>query len=119
MEDSTLDLVVAGSKESVLMIEGFADQLPEEEMADAIVFAHNTIKEICDLQIEFFEKVGPEKVEFAEPPENPFVNLLREEAYAKLREAKQNPKKLEHNFNGGGGSVTTDKWTVVTRRQTT
>ncbi|MBM83171.1 MAG: polyribonucleotide nucleotidyltransferase [Planctomycetaceae bacterium] len=95
MEDSTLDLVVAGSKESVLMIEGFADQLPEEEMADAIVFAHNTIKEICDLQIEFFEKVGPEKVEFAEPPENPFVNLLREEAYAKLREAKQNPKKLE------------------------
>ena len=36
---SRLDLVVAGSKDSVLMIEGFADQLPEDQMADAIMLA--------------------------------------------------------------------------------
>ena len=95
MEDSTLDLVVSGSKDSVLMIEGFADQLPEKEMADAIMFAHETIKELCDLQIELFQKLGIEPVVFETPPENPFTSKLREEAYGALKEAKQNPKKLE------------------------
>ena len=38
MEESTLDLIVAGSDKSILMIEGFAQQLPEKEMGDAIMF---------------------------------------------------------------------------------
>jgi polyribonucleotide nucleotidyltransferase len=40
IEESRLDLVVAGSRDSVLMIEGFAQQLPEDQMGDAIMFAH-------------------------------------------------------------------------------
>ena len=40
LKKSTLDLVVAGSKESVLMIEGFGQEIPEDKMLEAIMFGH-------------------------------------------------------------------------------
>ena len=40
LEESELDLVVSGSKQSILMIEGFAREMPEDQMADAIAKAH-------------------------------------------------------------------------------
>ena len=85
---STLDLVVAGTKQSVLMIEGFAAQLPEDLMVDAILFAHKHIGELCDFQAEFFEKAGRKLIDFPAPPANPFAGLLREQAYAAFREVK-------------------------------
>jgi polyribonucleotide nucleotidyltransferase len=86
--ESRLDLIVAGNKESVLMIEGFAQQLPEDQMADAIMFAHRAIVELCELQEEFKQKVGrPEKPTPA-VPENPFHSVLRDRAYSRLRDAK-------------------------------
>lgn len=50
METSRLDLIVAGSHDSVLMIEGFGHQLPEDQMADAIMFAQRAITELCQLR---------------------------------------------------------------------
>ena len=44
LEDSDLDLIVSGSKDAVLMIEGFAREMPEDDMVDAIMFAHGVIK---------------------------------------------------------------------------
>ncbi len=89
LDSSTLDLIVSGSKESVLMIEGFAAQLPEDEMAGAIMFAHENIRTLCELQEELVEKVAPEKVEFEPPPANPFDSIVTEQALEKIREAKQ------------------------------
>ena len=40
MKNSRLDLIVAGSEDSILMIEGFGDQIPEEQMVDALMFGH-------------------------------------------------------------------------------
>ena len=40
LEESDLDLIVSGNQESVLMIEGFAREMPEDLMADAIMTAH-------------------------------------------------------------------------------
>ncbi len=97
MQESTLDLVVAGNLDSVLMIEGFAHQLPEAQMADAIMYAHSEIVKICELQQEFASKVGAEPVEFEEPPANPFAGMLQEEAYSRVSEAKQIQKKLERH----------------------
>jgi len=88
MEESPLDLIVAGSSESVLMIEGFAEQLPEEEMADAIMFAHKAIVELCELQNELREKAGKEKIEYEGPGENPFLADLTAKAKDRLKEAK-------------------------------
>ena len=97
MEQSTLDLIVAGSKKSVLMIEGFAQQFPEDEMAEAIVFAHREIGNLCELQEEFVAKVGNEPVVFEPPPKNPFADRLREQAFGRLREAKQDRQKQERH----------------------
>jgi len=91
--ESPLDLIVAGSRESVLMIEGFADQLPEEEMADAIMFAHRNIVELCELQLELAERVQPQKVAFEAPAENPFFSILMDKAKDRLKDAKQQGKK--------------------------
>lgn len=97
MKTSTLDLVVAGSKDSVLMIEGFAAQLPEEEMADAIMFAHEAIVELCDLQLELVAKLGlPPKV-IPVAPTNPFDEILKPKAYQQIREAKVGKKKQERH----------------------
>jgi len=102
LANSQLDLVVAGNKKSVLMIEGFADQLSDDQMVDAILFAQQEIGKICELQEEFIDKCGVEATVFPEQPVNPFSELLREEAYGSLREAKLNTKKQErHNGTEG------------------
>jgi len=97
MEQSDLDLIVAGSRESILMIEGFAGQYPEDEMLEAILFAHGEIGKLCDMQQEFIEKVGTEPTVFDPPPANPFDEILLEQASSPLREAKANPKKQERH----------------------
>jgi polyribonucleotide nucleotidyltransferase len=76
MAASDLDLIVAGSVESVLMIEGFADQYPEDLMAEAIMFAHKNIVELCHFQTAFIEKSGRNEYDYEPPAENPFVSLL-------------------------------------------
>ncbi len=69
MERSDLDLVVAGTKDAVMMVEAGADELPESVMMDAIMFAHDEIKRIVALQEAMREAVGKPKVEvpLAEP----------------------------------------------------
>src|SRR5919107_342032 len=44
LEVSTLDLIISGTKDAVLMIEGFGRELPEDEMVDAIITAHGYVK---------------------------------------------------------------------------
>src|ERR1700691_4451039 len=56
LKKSALDLVVAGSKESVLMIEGFGQEIPDDKMLEAIMFAHREIVKICELQEELVHK---------------------------------------------------------------
>src|SRR5437870_5128464 len=58
LELSDLDLIVSGSETVVLMIEGFAREIPETEMGDAIMFAHGVIKELCSLQRELYDKAN-------------------------------------------------------------
>ncbi|MGE3313539.1 MAG: polyribonucleotide nucleotidyltransferase [Planctomycetaceae bacterium] len=94
---SSLDLIVAGSKTSVLMIEGFGDQLPEDEMVDAIMFGHRELAKLCDMQEELIRKTGVAPTVFEAPPANPFTETLQQRAYSLLKEAKQNPKKAERH----------------------
>ncbi|MCA9055743.1 MAG: polyribonucleotide nucleotidyltransferase, partial [Planctomycetaceae bacterium] len=95
VKTSELDLVVAGSRDSILMIEGFGNQIPEEQMADALMFGHAAIKELCELQEELAQKAGKEKVAFTPPPPNPFADIVRSEAKERVKEARLNPKKQE------------------------
>jgi polyribonucleotide nucleotidyltransferase len=58
-----LDLIVAGTKDSINMIEAGAKEVPEDKMLEAFEFAHNAIKKITGFIEEIKKEVGKEKVE--------------------------------------------------------
>ncbi|MGD9637138.1 MAG: polyribonucleotide nucleotidyltransferase, partial [Pirellulales bacterium] len=89
LELSELDLIVAGTREAVLMIEGFARELPEDKMADALMEAHRLVRQICDLQEEFIAKAGKPKQEFVPAPDNGLRGGLRERFYEDLKNAQR------------------------------
>ncbi len=89
LESSSLDLIVSGSSEAILMIEGFAREMPEDLMVEAIMKAHSFVAEICDLQNELVAKVNPEKMDFQPPESDGLFDVLQEKAYDRLKQAKQ------------------------------
>ena len=95
MKTSKLDLIVAGSRTAVLMIEGFGNQIPEKEMGDAIMFAHKHIQTLCALQLDLARQAGAAPAVFPEPTVNPFFEKLKSEAYGKLQDAKTTKMKKE------------------------
>ncbi|RWZ79482.1 MAG: polyribonucleotide nucleotidyltransferase [Candidatus Chaera renei] len=60
LEASQLDLVVAGTKDAVMMVEAGGDQVDEATMVSAIEAAHQAIQPVLDLQRQLVEKVGPQ-----------------------------------------------------------
>jgi len=64
MVDSDLDIVVAGSRDAVMMVEGEAKFLSEAEMLEAIFFGHSSLQPLIDLQIKLRELVGNAKRPF-------------------------------------------------------
>ena len=73
LETSELNLKVAGTKEAVNMVEAGAAEMDEETMLQAIMFAHENIKKLCEFQEEFTKLVGKEKIEFTKEEPNPLV----------------------------------------------
>ena len=58
-------------------------------MAEAIMFAHQNIQTLCELQDELVQKVAPQKSAFEAPPANPFDAIVTEQALDKIRQAKE------------------------------
>ncbi len=90
---SKMDLVVAGTKEAVMMVEAGADEVPEDIMLEAIMFGHEVIKEICSKQEEIRSQIGKEKrnVELQQP--NAELVQWVEQHAAQLKDALVNPDK--------------------------
>jgi polyribonucleotide nucleotidyltransferase len=89
MESSDLDLIVAGTRDAITMIEGFAREMSEENMLQAILFAHEQIVKIIDLVEELRRKAGLEtKVLPAQPPPSPAFTYLRDKYGGELRSVK-------------------------------
>jgi polyribonucleotide nucleotidyltransferase len=63
-KESDLELVVAGSKEAILMVEGEASEVPEAQVIEAIMFGHDHIKTYCTFLDEIVKAVGKTKREF-------------------------------------------------------
>ncbi|KKU45201.1 MAG: Polyribonucleotide nucleotidyltransferase [Microgenomates group bacterium GW2011_GWB1_46_7] len=61
---SSLDLIVSGSKEAIVMVEAGANEVSEEDMLKALEFAHGEIKKIVTVIEDFREKIGKPKLEF-------------------------------------------------------
>ena len=92
--ESELDLIVSGNQEAVLMIEGFAQEMSEDLMGDAIMKAHEYIKEICALQQALVDKANVEKAEYEIPESDGLDDVLKEKYYERLNEAKRTEGKL-------------------------
>ncbi|MDY0269831.1 polyribonucleotide nucleotidyltransferase [Trichloromonas sp.] len=67
MAESDLDIVVAGSRDAVIMVEGEADFLPEADLLEAIFFGHDAMQPLIDAQIQLAEMVGVTKRVFEAP----------------------------------------------------
>jgi polyribonucleotide nucleotidyltransferase len=89
LEESDLDLIVSGSKDAILMIEGFAREMPEDRMLEALREAHRFVKQICDLQLELAAKVKVEKRQYEIPPDDGLLAKLNSQYYSELKAAKQ------------------------------
>lgn len=92
---STLNITVAGSETAILMVEGGAQEAPEEDVLDAIMFGHETIKELVAFQKKIIEEVGKPKrtLIFPEIPEE-IKSAIYAYAERPLKEAIFNPDKL-------------------------
>ena len=68
LEESALDLVVAGSREAILMVEAGAQEVDEETLVQALEFAHREMQPILDLQERMAQELGKPKMAWT-PPE--------------------------------------------------
>src|SRR5262244_3042765 len=64
---SELNLILAGSEESIVMVEAGAKELAEEVLVEALMFGHNEVKKLCRLQKEMYQKLGIGKREVIKP----------------------------------------------------
>ncbi|MDR1479169.1 MAG: polyribonucleotide nucleotidyltransferase [Planctomycetaceae bacterium] len=97
LEESELDLIVSGNRESIIMIEGFAREMSEDKMLEALGVAHDYIREIVDLQQELVDKVNPQKMSYTEPAFDRLYEALKEKYYDAFWKAKRTTGKLDRN----------------------
>jgi len=64
LENSKLDLIVAGTEDAIMMVEAGADEVSEEVMAEALAKAHEAIQPVIKLQQDLIKKVGVEAQEY-------------------------------------------------------
>ena len=95
-EASDLDVIVAGSRDAVTMVEGGCQFLSEDEMLDAIWFAHESLQPLLDIQEELAAKVGKAKREYTKPQvDEEMLAKVRELSTAGIREVLSTAPKLE------------------------
>ena len=94
--EGSLDLIVAGTEEAILMVEAGASEVSEAEILDALDIAHAEIKKLCQAQRELAEKAGKQKVEVEVPQaDEQVLGEIRDRFGAALESATQVEDKLE------------------------
>jgi polyribonucleotide nucleotidyltransferase len=81
-----LDIVVAGSPEGIVMVEAGANQLPEQDMIEAIDFAYEAIQELIEAQRQLIKELGIEMI-MPEPPEEDqsLANFISDRATTEIK----------------------------------
>ncbi len=94
--ESDINIIIAGSRTGVVMVEGGGDVVSESDMLEAIFFGHKAIQPIIDIQEQLKAEIGKPKRPFSPPEKDPaMVEMLREKATAPLHEALIIPEKME------------------------
>ena len=96
LEESKINLTVAGTKEAICMVEAGASFATEKEMLEAIKFGHEAIKKLCEFQETIIKEIGKEKVELDKAEIDPdIIKITNDYAYDKMMEAITIKDKLE------------------------
>ncbi len=82
IEESELDLVVAGTRDAIIMVEAGAKEVPEATIIEAMRLAQQEIARLCDFQEAFARTVGKPKVEVPAAPTDPEVDRAVDEYLA-------------------------------------
>ena len=97
VEYSDFDLVVAGTKNAVNMIEIGSREVAEDDVADAIEFGHRAVVEITGAIDELMKQCGKPKRGDVGPHDVAFTEEVRSKVSAKIREVKGRPGKTDRN----------------------
>ena len=100
LEVSDIDMVIGASADSVMMVEGEMKEISEEEMVEAIAFAHQAIKVQCAAQVALAEAVGKKEVRTYTPEasDEALAQIVRTRAYDKVYEvARKGSSKKERS----------------------
>jgi polyribonucleotide nucleotidyltransferase len=96
VDNTDLDLIVAGTEEAILMVEAGASEIPEAEILDALDIAHEEVKKLCAAQRQLAEQGGKEKIAVEEPQVDPgLYEQISSSHGAALDAATQVEDKLE------------------------
>ncbi len=96
LEDSDLDLIVSGTRDAITMIEGFAREMSEEHMLQAIVFAHKHIVTVVEMVEELRKAAGlGDKPAHAAAAANPTKEAVRQRYYDEFKKRKQTSGKAD------------------------
>ncbi len=78
LAESELDLVVSGTRDAIMMVEAGAGILPEDVMAEAILFAHQALQPLIDIQLELQQAVGkPKQLPYLEPGTGSVLDFVK------------------------------------------
>lgn len=83
VEESDIDLTVAGTIDAINMVEAGAKEVSEEDMLDALMFGHDAVKELVKFEEKIIKEVGQEKMEY-ETLE--ITDALKDEIYSLAKE---------------------------------
>jgi len=96
LESSELDMVVAGTKDAVLMVESEASELSEEVMLGAVMYAHEQFQVVIDSVAEFAKEVGVSPREWIAPDENEsLLTSIKSKFESQISEAYQTVDKMD------------------------
>jgi polyribonucleotide nucleotidyltransferase len=96
--ESDLDLVVAGTKEAITMVEAGANEVPENVMVEALQVAQEVVKAQAEAIEEWALEHGKEKQEIEDTEENPFLADFRERYFGRMKEGiVQTDRRARHD----------------------
>jgi polyribonucleotide nucleotidyltransferase len=96
LDNTDLDLIVAGTSEGITMVEAGANEIPEAEILDALDIAHEAIKKLCAAQADLKAQAGKPEIEFEAPGVNDeLFQQVKASHEAALAAATQIEDKLE------------------------
>ena len=98
IDESDLDLVVAGTREAITMVEAGANEVPENVIVEALQIAQEAVRAQAEAIEEWAGEYGKEKQQIEDPEENPFLAEIREKSFDRIKDGiVQTDRRARHD----------------------